>query len=504
MRYLIISVSLTLLAIWLGMSVARANPYLGNPLDWDDNPANGVNLLLQQNLIAGDPVHICTEQYPLSNQAATSAWNGVLDDYVPSFVAFESLPYCNGYEDAKITNEFFAALCPSGAHACVNKPEGTDPDWAAYDLGFAYVLPNPAIHPISSDGSFHTNRDLMHEFGHLLGMGEDRYCPSGPTIMDDSESCVSPAPTALDAERYHTLYHADPVQNVVASSPSPNTVNLSWSQIIAGTSYEIPNEKSFTIKRGDCAGSPVFVKTVDKNDTSETLTSQPAGTYTYCVFSDSDADNQPVSDRSWWASNPVTVSDGAPSAPSWVKSDFTSTSTNKISWASVSGAHHYYVCSDLAPNGSFSACTYRTSTYFNAGVPTGAGNDGVQWYNKVKACNSSDVCSPLTVDYTLTEAAWFSGWWYVFTSWRNDSNIDTRFINFSWVDMKWYIKNGSSTSSPNVDSTSYFAPNAISSWEATPRTAFTNGSAGRRIEGTRARNANGYAGSVRWGYVNSP
>lgn len=224
-------------------------------------------------------------------------------------------------------------------------------------MGFAYVFMNPNGYNWIpwSDGGAHTTRDIAHELGHVLGEGHINCATQGNSLMSGSEgSCYYEYPQPVDTNNYHLLYHADPVQNLTATSPSAGTVNMNWSQIIAGDTRTIPNEKSFTIKRL-VSGTPVAVKSVAKNTTSTVLTSQTPGPQTYRVYSDSDADNQ--ADWSWW---PVTVNVTAPTmtrVQNFTLNAYTS-SQMKLTWTAVTGAHHYEYCVMANPTQNPTGSTY--------------------------------------------------------------------------------------------------------------------------------------------------
>lgn len=197
-----------------------------------------------------------------------------------------------------------------------------------------------------------------------------------------------------------------------------------------------------------------------------------------------------------------------PNPPASVKSEFTSTSTNRLSWATSSRATYYVVCSDFSPTGAFSSCSgHITNTYYNVSVP-GTGYDGTQWYNKVMACNSLG-CSALTTDYTLTERAYFSGWNYAFTYYRSSSSEKFQYINFMTysgvgLGLKLHIKNGSSVGSTTVSTTSCLAHNTVSGTYSYSRSSFTSklGTVGHTIGtyDTCGSDDSGDATSNRWGY----
>jgi hypothetical protein len=344
MTYVRMSACFAIVCALLGASAALANPYGGNPLDWSPTTP-GMQVMLQHSLIgsvgtAGNPLDVCSNQFPTSTQSAGSSWNTALSNWT----LFRYQPSCYGTDgEVEILAIDYNQTCGEGSHACTVP---VSPDTYNYNIGGANIYLSP--YQSFSDGSSHTTRDIAHELGHLFGAGEDSYCPSGPTIMDSSESCVSSTPTSLDTQRYHTLYHADPVANVSATSPSANTVDLTWQR-----PYDVLNEKSYSISRettANCTGG-TMVKTVAKGSTSAHITGQPGGTYRYCVWSDTDADNQGHHD--YGMSNSVTISSVALGRVSNFKIDVYASSKVTFSWDSLIYATGYKLCVSDQPSGGW-------------------------------------------------------------------------------------------------------------------------------------------------------
>jgi hypothetical protein len=134
----------------------------------------------------------------------------------------------------------------------------------------------------------------------------------------------------------------------------------------------------------------------------------------------------------------------------------------------------------------------------------------------VKACNSADACGALTTGYTVTERAYFSGWNYAFTYYRD--NVDTTKIKFQFINfenipgygqfkLKLHIKNGSGIGTPWVDTTSCISYNTVSSFKAIPRSSFTGsnpivGTIGHDLESSTSCGTvhTNDAQENRWGY----
>ncbi|MCJ7490929.1 MAG: dockerin type I repeat-containing protein [Dehalococcoidia bacterium] len=326
MKTIIASAIGGLLFAVLGAMAALANPYVeGNPLDWcpDDNPLcaqwQGLQLALRQDRIGslyvnGDLVQVCSpqDQFPNSTMYAVYTWHVRLTEshgYTadPNWPGlFQWWPACDGLADVWVTTDNFFNLCPEKngrrPHACT-APDIAELDYPGHSLGFAWVALQPGLF---SDDTQHTNRDIAHELGHSFGAGEYDGCPYGSTVMDRTEqgcSWVGYA-TALDANNYYKLYHPPAVLDAWYSFPTPTNdtiVALHWNQHqlwwdeAARAWRDMPNEKAFCVYREsghvDCDAGSTYVDCFEKNTEGITLTAQPSGEKTYCIYSMSNADN---------------------------------------------------------------------------------------------------------------------------------------------------------------------------------------------------------------------
>lgn len=424
MRQILGCVVLAFLFVVLGVATALSNPYQGNPLDWypdDEYPEYpGVQLGLNQTWIDGDQVDICSDIFPTTAYMVVERWNDALN-----FDAFRFQYDCNPV-DVYIQTEDFYSLCPpiKGSdpprypHACAAL-QGASVGPPNYSVGFTLVELNPDGHdgiPWQDGNDSHTLRDVTHEVGHAVGMGERYDCSAGATVMDTTENCWYELPQSLDVANYHTLYHADHVQNLTGSSPSAGTVHLEWDQKIPGDPYgrDIPNEASFGVwlQQGS---NWVYQALVGKNAEEATFGGQTPGEQWYKVCSNTYADNQhnPISECtspinvqvSGSATPTPTPTPTPPPAPSSISSEFEWLSgygvwANKLSWPSVSGADHYHICTDENRTGSYSTCYDAPGTYYHWAIPT---DDDHDHYYKVKACTSSNQCSGLTTDWAQTQ-----------------------------------------------------------------------------------------------------
>jgi len=276
---------------------------------------------------------------------------------------------------------------------------------------------------------------------------------------------------------------------------SPFTLRINWSfGSPAGTDVHVERAACST-----CAFSEVGTDTASPFDNTGLA---PGTTYWYRIR----AHNHTSGLYSPYSA----VRSGATSTagPSSMTSTFTSTSTNRLTWAAVSGAANYRVCTDLSPSGGFSNCTAPvTTTSYNAAVPT---QDAVQWYNKVKACNAASQCTALSATFTLTERVTVAGWNYAFTFYRSSGSIIFRYVNFTnyggvGLNLALHVKNGSSGGSPTVFTTSCVAYLQISGSYSRTASSFSSG-----ILGTIGHTVNdcaltNHAGDgtpyPRWGYI---
>lgn len=323
------------------------------------------------------------------------------------------------------------------------------------------------------DGSVHASRDITHELGHALGHADYFDC-STPTLMDTTESCLYNEPQDLDISNYHKAYHADAVSAFSAFSTSAHRVTLIWDP------DNIHNERAFLINwRNQCTGQWQILETSGKNTASTTLTGQQGGPQDYQIvpLTYADATHGFAGD----ASPPETATVGSLlSAPIGLTSSFPTISSGLMTWSAVSAADHYHVRTDFTPTGSFAPTCWpsTTETQFTTAVPT---QHLVQVYNKVMACTSGDLCSPMSEWFTLNERVDNSSWDYAFTYYRTGDEIKFQFINFNpnLMALRLHVRNGSGTNNPPLADTSQCIPvNTVSAVDTYAAASFTSSTLG--------------------------
>jgi hypothetical protein len=332
--------------------------------------------------------------------------------------------------DMTIATAGFSAACGVDDHAC------TEPTWPRVDVSQnALLLPitihmRPGFH---SNGGAHTNRDITHELGHALGHadydGESYGCPFGqPTLMDGDEICYYTTPQQLDEDNYHNAYHVNAPTNPTwqfVGGGLHHQIKIIWNE------DDLHNESGFLIVRQDpCQyGTWVWADGVNsvaaKNATSHVLMNQPGGEQFYQVMALTNADPE----HPTLAGDPSSVINASLSSslaqPGNLKSKFTTTSNNRISWTAVTGADHYKVRSDIFPNGTFMNCSASlTATQYDTAVPPATAQfNRVPFYYKVMACNAADLCSMMSGTYVVTERVNDGTWKYAFTYFRGSPPV---------------------------------------------------------------------------------
>jgi hypothetical protein len=248
-----------------GMESASADHSDGHLWDWSPDP--GSQYALQQGMVAGTAVTACSSELPLSSQVAVSRWNAAL-----GFTAFSSTANC-ATAAVVFTSTNFGAICP-GQHACTF-PSGItqDPSYSITNPTTVYFNPS-----VQSDNSDHTNRDLTHELGHVLGFGDYYDCSAGATLMDSTEVCWYTTPQALDITNYGSAYFADAVASLAGSSPTGGNATLTWNP------SDVHNEDLYGVTRDG-----TLIGTAAKNAGAWISNAEPPGTHTYAVISHTSA-----------------------------------------------------------------------------------------------------------------------------------------------------------------------------------------------------------------------
>lgn len=352
MRYMAvvstISVVLTVLVCSQPPEVS-ANHLDGHLHDWLQQlgEQNG----LQQGLISGVSVAICSSEFPSSTQTAIARWNA---SSALNFTAFTHVSTCPAAHVAVGTAQY-ALLCEPGKHACV-RPSGAvvtgDPDYAIVNP--TSVVFNPALFgPLTAnpDGATHTNRDVTHELGHVLGHADYSGCPGGQlTLMDTDEVCPPETPQPLDRDNYFRAYYADNVSNLAGSSPAQGVVSLAWD------ASNVHNENNFSIQRDG-----VFIGNAGKNSSGFSLGGQPAGLHQYTVLSHTYAECQGFGGYCASVSVNVNVQGAPPPArPRDLHWKTSTTSSVRLEWTDNSTTEttfEVWKCGDTFPSWSINSTT---------------------------------------------------------------------------------------------------------------------------------------------------
>ena len=399
--------------------------------------------------------------------------------------------------------------------------------WRFKDLNFGVVQwnatdfqDNPPRYP-QVDGLPFYDLTMRHELGHdhfLADHDEAGYAG----LMCNTDTCTRRSSATTDeASTASSEFTGRPQAptSISVGGVTSNSIQVSFSGASGADTLRPYKSTTFFEDSWTTPGD------ISASATSYTFTGlSPNTTYYLRVASRKYNWGMYIESSSWWvtattSSQPTPSPTPAPLAtPSWVKSYFSSTSVDQISWAAVPNAHHYRVCTAFSPDspswncGDPGAGGQISGTSFNAGVP-GTSFDNVQWYNKVKACNAADACGSMSSKYTLTERAYFSGWNYAFTFYRDSSDtskLKFQFINFESIPgygqfkLKLHLKNGSSVGEPYVTDTSCISYNTVSSVKTLTRSDFSSilGTVGHDLESSTACGTShvGDAQQNRWGY----
>ena len=210
---------------------------------------------ITRNVVIGDPIPVCSTDYPVATQAAIARWNTALG--ITAFMWLQGVSDC---DDLEIPDDGWD---PMAGVVRVTVSQGTEPVWdegkryyrgsivtpepgrviqcrfgedenlrgiAEVCVGFDHMGFNPedsdgnskwqtyygraeiVMHTWTQDGnSAHLIRNIAHELGHILGLA-DYYCDVPgykPNISDDHPDRIDPR----DIARY----------------PNPRTLMNSWS-----------------------------------------------------------------------------------------------------------------------------------------------------------------------------------------------------------------------------------------------------------------------------------
>ena len=194
---------------------------------------------IARNVIVGDPIEVCTDDYPNAAADAVEQWNSDLQQHTPPYLADTPgiFTYAAECEDAGASDfiEFVRIdsreesdtdyFCSTGVNACFLWPPRTRTPHYSY-IGELLVIMNDDRRPHAddklkgkgmkmsgADSDFWKYRRLvrtaMHELGHALGLG-DYPCKTGDAVITALMYCSAAKPTyplqAKDFEDYRAIY----------------------------------------------------------------------------------------------------------------------------------------------------------------------------------------------------------------------------------------------------------------------------------------------------------
>ena len=357
---------------------------------------------ITRNLIDGNPIPVCSDDYPTATQGAIHRWNTALG--IEAFAMAESCVTENMevgswdpsegivgvtvsrgtwistdknnitiYEgklettrdgEAKLVTCTSYGGCAGAEERGQNYTEGIE-DWRSYH-GRAEVVMNPVTHPTDGE-SAGLLRAITHELGHIIALADyfcgladvehpDYLLPGTKSLMNswtivgtrpnDPPSCDLPGgkPTELDKRDYRTAYLPATVTRV-AGGANDQLVTLTWdpSNVFVESGFEIQR------KNGDAWEK---VATVGPNASFVDFSGEQAEEHHYRVVSRTMALPIKETDTDFGYSDDETASDvvsvtvkmSRPANP-----DVTGRSTTSLTlvWVEVDAADGYDVRYDV-------------------------------------------------------------------------------------------------------------------------------------------------------------
>ena len=312
-----------------------------------------------RNVILGDGIPVCSDDYPKSAKFAAMRWNTFFGRTMAGKQVFQLKPDGSVYgtEEPECANmrrhsslgigsvvvrqAEHKVYCLVTVGGCIHLTTTGIPPNEAWDT-FAgqpviYVwkhydeVENPLTMEVStvltrlSDGEGPVTRTIAHELGHVFGLGDYSAlsCDGTPSIMAQlpyedgtGAECVSTIPTNQDKEDFRASYVPEPptIRGDLSGSPRANTARVGWDAI------RVHVENQFEIQRKDAAGGWETVSTANALPlvsepvqlTSALATGQTPGLQTYRVVAKTAA---PLQDGDVSASGPVTIPVRAPAPP---------------------------------------------------------------------------------------------------------------------------------------------------------------------------------------------
>ena len=308
------------------VDASHDDPATSHLLPGDDAKAGRI----VRNVILGDGIPVCSDDYPKSTKFAATRWNTFFGRTMSGKQVFQLKPDGSAYgaEEpecasmrrhsslgigsvlVKQTEHNLDCLVPVGG--CIHLTTNGNPPNEAWDTFTGQLViyvwkhydevENPLTMQVSTvltrliDGERPVTRTVAHELGHVFGLGDYSAlsCDGTPSIMAQLPSedgtgadCYSTVPRSRDREDFRASYvPEDPtIRRQASISPAANTAVVSWDAI------RVHVEKEFEIQRKTAQNTWEAVSTrgalpivaVPTQPAAATLTAQTPGLQTYRV-----------------------------------------------------------------------------------------------------------------------------------------------------------------------------------------------------------------------------
>ena len=159
-----------------------------------DKVGNHLSVLLggpwiARNIVLGNPIDICTGQYPTSTQAAITRWNnklGTVFHYAGALAnCAEAQPDpALGIGSAIVQRDVNSVECRLGVHGCTFYSRGARPDrkWKTFIEQHEIYIGKPQLSDETVSATFYADghaavtRTITHELGHVLSLANYTGC----------------------------------------------------------------------------------------------------------------------------------------------------------------------------------------------------------------------------------------------------------------------------------------------------------------------------------------